>query len=159
MGELVNLPFKDASFGAVVNLFFSFGFYNHEGENEKCMREFFRVLAPGGKLLIHTDVNVPLIALGRYRQPTHRWLEDGSRLHIRENMNWSLGRLVGSWKISDSEGVLERRYSMRVYTAEEWVGLCQKVGFKTVNVFGSFDEADQQYSEHSEELIIVAGKE
>src|SRR3989344_3378315 len=43
-------------FDAVINLFFAFGFFLEERENIRAMAEFYRMLKPGGRLLIHSDV-------------------------------------------------------------------------------------------------------
>lgn len=47
-GDAENLPFRDESFGAVT---IAFGLRNIPNRN-KAIREFFRVLKPGGKLII-----------------------------------------------------------------------------------------------------------
>jgi SAM-dependent methyltransferase len=50
-GDLRDLPVEEGSFGAVVNWFTSFGYFDDEG-NRLVVREFHRVLRPGGRLLI-----------------------------------------------------------------------------------------------------------
>jgi ubiquinone/menaquinone biosynthesis C-methylase UbiE len=50
-GDLRDLPAADGEFDAVVNWFTSFGYFDDE-DNQLVLREFHRVLQPGGKLLI-----------------------------------------------------------------------------------------------------------
>jgi SAM-dependent methyltransferase len=159
-GELIELPFADNSFDIALNLFFSFGFYLDDADNETCVREYSRVLRPGGRLLFHTDVNVPLIAADRYRQPTRRRLEDGGRLTISENLNWMTRRLDGKWTIDDGQesDPLERRYSLRVYTHAEFAEMCEKAGLEPIAIYGGFDDETAHYSDMSEEMIVIAEK-
>ena len=50
-GDMRQLPFADASFDAVVNLFTAFGYFS-DAENEHVLAEVVRVLRPGGCFLI-----------------------------------------------------------------------------------------------------------
>jgi len=160
-GELIELPFADGAFDVVLNLFFSFGFYLDDDDNLTCAKEFFRVLRPGGRLLFHTEVNVPQLESGKYNQPKRRLLEDGSTLDIDERMDWVAGRLVGSWTINGgrSGGVVRRSYSMRVYRPEEFEALCRRAGFARVRVLGGLDPATERYGRESDEMVVIAEKE
>ena len=46
------LPFADASFDAVLNLFHAFGYLEDETQDELVLAEVARVLAPGGRFLL-----------------------------------------------------------------------------------------------------------
>ncbi len=50
-GDLRDLPVEEGEFDAAVNWFTSFGYFDDE-ENQLVLREFHRVLRPGGRLLI-----------------------------------------------------------------------------------------------------------
>src|SRR5262245_34106158 len=52
-GDYRKLPFADASFDAVLNLFSSLGYLGREGD-VGVLREFRRVLRPGGALIVET---------------------------------------------------------------------------------------------------------
>jgi SAM-dependent methyltransferase len=49
--DMRRLPFADASFDAVLNLFHAFGYLEDEAEDERVLAEVGRVLAPSGRLL------------------------------------------------------------------------------------------------------------
>jgi SAM-dependent methyltransferase len=81
-GDYRDLPFADASFDAVVNLFTSFGFYGEEGD-AKALAEFRRVLRPNGTLVVEAMHRDPLMAI--LQAPTWDDLPDGgTRLERRE---------------------------------------------------------------------------
>ena len=60
------LPFEDGSFDAVVNLFSSLGYRGDEGDRQT-LREFRRVLRPGGALVIETMHRDRLVRVFRPR--------------------------------------------------------------------------------------------
>lgn len=158
--ELNKLPWSDESFDVVMNLFFSFGFYPHDKTNQHVLAEFYRILRPGGRFIFHTDVNVPLIGNGKYSQPSPRRLEGGGRLFVHEKLNNTRQRLIGSWTI-EQEGYRTKTvgYDMRIYTFPELEACCRRARFSSVQVFGSFDIADETYSDDSQEMIVIAYKD
>src|SRR5215471_212242 len=54
-GDIRDLPFQD-EFDAVVNMFYSFGFFESEEENSQALDGLRRALRPGGRFLMHTFV-------------------------------------------------------------------------------------------------------
>ena len=112
-------------------MFFSFGFFEAEEENQATLTEFHRVLRPGGKVIIETDVNPDLIAAGTYGDRELRTLADGMKLSVREEYDVVRGRLNGSWEILSSEmqKIDGRFYSVRIYSHEELKAMFNKAGF------------------------------
>jgi SAM-dependent methyltransferase len=146
-------------FEAVVNMFFSFGFFDDEAENERIMAQFYDCLHNDGKLLVHTDVTVEMITEGdHYRMEETRQLRDGSTLTIRESFDKASRRLNGSWSIRNGNGEkFLTPYSVRIYTAQEYINMARQAGFRKIDVFGSFDDK-VEYTRESEEMIVVATK-
>jgi SAM-dependent methyltransferase len=139
-------------FNAVINMFYSFGFFETDQENEQVLKNFYNTLRPGGKFLMHTDVNIPRILSGEYKTNEVRKLTSGKRLTIRDVYNPKTKRIEGSWTIEDKS----KKYSVRVYTKKEFIGMCLKIGFKTVKVYS--DWMGTPYSSKAEDMIIVASK-
>ena len=87
---------------------------------------------------------------------------DGSPNHklvILEDYNAETKRMEGSWETTDSIGnvIFPRAfYSMRIYTAEEFICMAKDVGFKDVEIYGSFK--GERFNNQSKELIMVARK-
>lgn len=143
-------------FDAVINMFYSFGFFDTDEENEKVLKNFFNALKPGGKFLMHTDVNVPRILSGKYKEDEQRNLLTGKTLRIIDSYDPQTKRINGAW-IIQSNGKEERKdYSVRVYTKEEFEEMCRKVGFSSVVTYSGWE--GDEYSENAEDMIVVAAK-
>jgi SAM-dependent methyltransferase len=155
--DMRHLAFE-AEFDAVVNMFYSFGFFDSDDENMQVLRRFHRALAPGGRFLMHTDVNIPRIASGKYRLEEERRLRSGKKLQIRESYDAVHKRVNGSWRLLDAHGVEEALtpYSVRVYTFDEFAAWCRAAGFRSVTGYGSWDRAP--LTDDSEDMIVVAVK-
>ena len=147
----------DDAFDAVINMFFSFGFFDTDEENFKCLMNMYSALKKNGKLLMHTDVNVPRITNGKYKLNEIRPLQSGKKLHINETYNENTKRIEGFWNIEQNHGKSTKKYySQRVYTMEEFSDMCSKAGFIKTEAFGNWDGSP--YHEKSEDMIIVAQK-
>ncbi len=143
-------------FDAVINMFYSFGFFDTDKENEKVLKNFFDALKPGGKFLMHTDVNIPRILSGKYKEDEQRNLSIGKTLRIIDSYDSQTKRINGAW-IIQSDGKEERKnYSVRVYTKEEFEGICRNIGFSSVVTYSGWEGSE--YSENAEDMIVVATK-
>ena len=144
-----------SQFDAVINMFYSFGFFETDEENFKVLKNFYNALKQKGKLLFHTDVNIPRILNKKCKEDEIRNLKSGKKLRIIDKYDPHTKRINGSWIIQGGEEV-KKDYSVRVYTQEEFIDLCRKVGFKKFESFGGWSK--EPYSNESEDMIIVAEK-
>lgn len=155
-GNMIDISHKE-EFDAVINMFYSFGFFETDEENKKVLENFFNALRKGGKFLFHTDVNVPRILAGKYKEDETRSLASGNTLRIIDKYNPEDKRIHGTWIIKGEDGKEERKdYSVRVYTKQEFIDLCKQVGFTDFEVYSDWNKTP--YSEDSEDMIIVAKK-
>lgn len=154
--SMIDLKY-DSEFDAVINMFYSFGFFDTDEENEKTLKNFYNALKPGGKFLMHTDVNVPRIINGKYKEDEERNLTTGKTLRVIDSYNPTTKRIDGSWIINDGINKEKKDYSVRVYTKEEFEGLCKKIGFSSVITYS--DWSGSAYSEDAEDMIAVATKQ
>lgn len=143
---------------AVVNMFYSFGFFETEAENLQVLQNFYNALKPGGKFLMHTDVNIPRILSGKYKFAEARQLQNDRKLEILESYDPIDKRMKGQWSFINSDGTREETtpYSVRVYSFREFSSLCQSVGFQNIRGYGGWDGS--QLTNDSEDMMVVAEK-
>jgi SAM-dependent methyltransferase len=148
---------RDSEFDAVLNLFFSFGFFKKEKDNFKVLKNFYRALRPNGQFLMHTDVNIPFIKAGKYQHDEVRILANGFSLRIIDKYNSLTERIDGAWIIKDRNGKeIKKAYSVRVYAKDEFIQLCKRAGFKSCAAYSGWRK--EQYSKEKQDMIIVARK-
>lgn len=154
--NMINIDYKE-KFDAIINMFYSFGFFETDKENNEVLKRFYEALKPNGKFLMHTDVNIPRVLSGKYKEDEIRELKSGNTLRVIDKYNKEDKRIYGSWIIKDKdENEIKRDYSVRVYTKEEFIDICKMIGFQKFEVYGDWDK--NPYSENSEDMIIVAEK-
>jgi len=144
-------------FDALINMFYSFGFFATDKENMLVLENFYEALKPGGKFLMHTDVNIPRILSGKYKEKETRNLSNGKKLQIIDKYNSKTQRIEGSWIITaKNKCKIKKTYSVRVYQKEEFIQMCLRAGFKKCRAYSNWNGAP--YSKNSEEIIFVATK-
>lgn len=152
--NMLSLPFV-GEFDAVINMFYSFGFFDTDEENMLALKNFRKALKPGGKFLMHTDVNIPRILSGQYKTDEKRNLVSGGVLHIQDRYNPISKRIEGVWTIHENSNVVRKAYSVRVYDEGEFKSMCLEAGFGVCNAFGDW-EGGEYIPAESEEIIFVA---
>jgi len=141
-GDYRRLPFENASFDGVLNLFSSLGYLERD-EDVGVLREFRRVLRPGRALVMETAHRD---GFARFVQPfaSRRWdrLPDGSLYLEERTPNWSNGTIDTYRVIISPEGErIERPYLLHVYSVKEWTEMLREAGFADIEAFGGWDGA------------------
>jgi ubiquinone/menaquinone biosynthesis C-methylase UbiE len=136
-GDYRQLPFQDRSFDAVLNLFSSLGYLQRD-EDVGVLREFRRVLRPGGALVIET-LHRDRLARTFVARAWDRLPDDA--LFLQEHdADWLAGELSVLHLIVTRSGErLERRYVHRLYTATEWVSLLREADFEEIEAFADWE--------------------
>jgi ubiquinone/menaquinone biosynthesis C-methylase UbiE len=135
-GDYRELPFADASFDAVLNLFTSLGYLERD-EDAGVLLEFRRVLRPGGALVIET---MHRDRLTRYFT-TRTWdrLPDGSLFLQEREPDWVAGTVSSLHLVIGPNGQrTERRFVHRAYTPTEWVAMLREAGFERIDCYSDW---------------------
>jgi SAM-dependent methyltransferase len=141
-------------FDAVVNLFTSFGFFTSAADDALTIREFARVLAPGGTLIWHGGSRDGVMAkfLGR-----DWWKSDDGTMIGHERTFDPLSGILSiatSWEGPSGRGT--RAHRIRLYTASRLAELCLDAGLIVEQAFDGF--RDRPLSRRSGEMLLVARK-
>jgi len=146
-------------FEAVINMFYSFGFFETDAENASVVKNFYNALRPGGRFLMHTHVTIPRLVSGALKNHQIRTLQSGRKLELERRYNARTRREDGEWYLLDDAGNRQEPltpYSCRLYSDVEWTELCKAAGFKQVKIFG--DWSGTPYTDDSPQFIAVATK-
>ena len=154
-GDMRKLPARwTRRFDAVLNLFTSFGLFAHPADDATVVREFARVLKPGGLLIWHGGSRDGVMARFLARD---WWTSDGTFFAHEREFDPLSGLLTvhSTWKRGARSG--ERQHSIRLYTATRLAELLASSGLIVEQAFDGF--TDRPLTRTSSEMLFVARKE
>ena len=134
------LPFADASFDTVLNLFTSLGYRGEEGDRQT-LSEFRRVLRPSGFLVVETMHRDRLASI--YDPRGWEPLPDGGIVLEERRFDQVAGEVETTLSLVDAHGSRDSAtYRSRVYTATELVRLVEAAGFGAVECYGGLERQE-----------------
>lgn len=140
-GDMRNLPFADGSFDLVANFFTSFGYFEEPEEDRLVLGEIRRAIRAGGHFALDflnaqrvKDSLVPRDErrLGDRRVVQERRLLDAGTVVAKEI------RIYEPGATTPASTFFER---VRLYSAEELVGMLRNVGLEVTHAFGDYTGA------------------
>jgi SAM-dependent methyltransferase len=154
-GDMRALPTAwTGRFDAVMNVGTSFGFFRHPADDRRVLREFARVLAPGGTLVWQGANRDGVMArfLSRDWWPT----SDGALVGHRRRFDPLSGVLTVETAWRGPAGVGERAYQLRLYTATRLAELFADVGLIVEQAFSGW--TDRPLRRRAGEMLLIARK-
>ena len=134
----------------------SFGYFLDEGEDEKILYEAFRLLMPGGSLLL--DLPNKEYMLQNFSPQS--WHEANEEIVVCRQRTLKKDVIfVREIVISKTKGLIrDEKYCTRLYSAEKISELLRSVGFSSLNIQKGFishkDKAD--YGCITNRMIVIA---
>jgi ubiquinone/menaquinone biosynthesis C-methylase UbiE len=135
--DLRELPFRDASFDAVINVYTSLGLFLDDAEDVRALREARRLLAPGGVFLLesmHRDEIMP-----SYVERDAWTLPDGTEVRVRRRFDPVSGITYDAFRWTRGEERGRKAHALRLRTATEIAALLGAAGFEDIEWFGDWD--------------------
>jgi ubiquinone/menaquinone biosynthesis C-methylase UbiE len=155
-GDMRTLPARwTGRFDAVLNLFTSFGFFTEPADDALVLREFARVLKPGGILLWHGGSRDGVMAKFLARD---WWKSDDGTMIGHERAFDPLSgvlKIDTAWEGPSGSGTREHR--IRLYTATRLAELCLEAGLVVEAAYDGF--RDRPLTRRSGEMLLCARKE
>ena len=152
--DMRKIPFKE-KFGAIINLFTSFGYFKNDKENQKVIREISRALKPGGKLLM--DITNREWLLKNYLPKDWRQFPDGSIELNERSFNPKTGYNTEK-RIKIFPGGKRKTYeiSLRLYTIAELNKMYKSAGLILKKTFGGFH--GERLTPDTKRCLLIAEK-
>ncbi|HMI47177.1 MAG TPA: class I SAM-dependent methyltransferase [Gemmatimonadaceae bacterium] len=148
-------PHWTGRFDAVLNLFTSFGFFAHPSDDVRVIKEFARVLKPGGLLVWHGGSRDGVMARFLTRD---WWTSSEGTLFAQEREFDSLSGVLtvhSTWRGGSKKGT--REHKLRLYTATRLSELCADAGLIVEQAYDGFH--DRPMRRTSSEMLLIARKE
>ncbi len=152
-GDLRDLPWS-LEFDAVLSWSTSFGYFEDDEENRRVLREYAKVLRPGGQLLLEPmNVERCLRAAGGGDERTFV-MEDGDAVLVdRYRYEPLTARLHTIRTIFDARGRRTVQNSLRALTFPELGSWLEAAGFEGAT---AYDEQGEPFSSSSRRMVVVA---
>jgi len=129
-GSYAALPFASESFHAVMCLGTVLGYLGTAGDRA-ALREFRRVLAPGGRLVIETLHRGEIGT--RLREREERPLASGAVLRFDRRFDRARGVMHETQRLEDgTKDAAPRSYELRVYAERELRRMLEQAGFTVI---------------------------
>jgi SAM-dependent methyltransferase len=134
-GDMRILPFRPESFGLVVNLFTSFGYFRSDLEHGTVVRQVADVLVPGGRFVIdYLNADQVRRAL---RGDTEQIQQNDSAASIKRRVSEEGLYVVKEIELrAESRSYQER---VRLFTPTELEGLLTAAALDVVGRYGDYD--------------------
>jgi SAM-dependent methyltransferase len=134
-GDMRALPFRAGSFGLVVNLFTSFGYFRSDAEHGQVLRQVALVLEPGGRFILD------YLNAEQVRRTLRRGSEEISDGDVGARVRRRFSE-EGLYVVKEIELRAENRSfqeRVRLFTAQELEALMVDAGLEVVEQFGDYD--------------------
>ncbi len=129
-GDARKLPYGSDSFDAVLLLGNSFGYFDSVKHDLQVLKEIFRVLRPGGRLLV--DCADGAYLKKNFQARSWEWIDRKSFVCRERSLSEDGERLISREVISHvKKGVIaDQFYAERLYSKEALSGMLEAAGFK-----------------------------
>ena len=153
--DMRRLPSRwSARFDAVINLFTSFGFFSDPNDDARVIREFARVLRPGGVLVWHgasrDGVSARFLARDWWRTT------NGTLVAQRRTFDPLSGVLTVDSERHGPAGHEARSHRIRLYTATRLAELCRDAGLIVEAAYDNWNARPLRRT--SSEMLLLARK-
>lgn len=134
VGDCRQIPYKDQTFDFVMVMGNSFGYFKAEDGDRSVLSEIFRVLAPGGRVVL--DLTDGGYMRENFAERSWEWMDDTTFVCRERQLSGDKLRLSSREVITvtDRGVVRDQFYQERLYSREELNGMFLEAGLQIVPV-------------------------
>jgi D-alanine-D-alanine ligase len=157
-GDARDIPLKDNSYRSIFVMASSFGYFIDEWQNERILREAYRILMPEGTFLLDLpdrDYILENLAPQSWHEAENRIVVCRGRT-IEDDIIYSR-ELV----ISKDKGLIrDMSYCTRLYSDEKIADMLKSAGFSLISIEKNFKKRDTcgDYGCMTNRMVVFAGK-
>jgi D-alanine-D-alanine ligase len=158
-GDARKLPYRENSFDVVMILGNSFGYFESFDDDVQVLRSAFKILKPGGKLLI--DIADGNFLKNNFKPRSWEWINHNYFV-CRERCISSNGKKLISREVitQTNKGVIaDQFYAENLYNKEAIENLVKTAGFKNIEVTSGYEvksQRNQDLGMMENRLILIA---
>ncbi|MDR1389427.1 MAG: class I SAM-dependent methyltransferase [Treponema sp.] len=142
------------AYDIALNCYISFGYFEDSADDLCLVKNAYDSLKDGGDFFMETlgkEIAARDFTRGEWFQRAGCYVL--TSYHIVD----SWGALQNTWRLFDKNGqIAEKTFVQRLYSAVELRALVLQAGFKSVEIYGDWDQSP--YDENAEKLIAVGRK-
>jgi SAM-dependent methyltransferase len=138
------------SYDVVLNVFTSFGYFDDPADNARVLRNAWRSLVPGGRLLL--DLMGKEVLAGWIGRPQVVDLDDGAWVVQRDTVLDGWRRLRTDWTLVRGGTARDVSITSWLYSGAELCALLAEAGFTDVSCHGGFDGSP--YDQRARRLVV-----
>lgn len=143
-----------SSYQGIISLMYSFGCYENEKDNDQLIKQHFKSLTPGGKIILQL-FNREAIEVWA---PPRDWSleDDGTYLLNKKKIDYGTGWMTEELILIRNKEVFAASTGIRLYYLSEIVGKLYNNGFRGIAAYGGFNK--EEFVAGSPYLILLAEK-
>lgn len=144
--------FKENHFDFVLNLFTSFGYFENDSDNLKCIKAMASALKPGGSIVL--DFLNPHVVINQLVPEEVKIVKD-IEFHISKS--YKNGFILKDIKFEDKNELYIYQEKVKAITEQEFLTYFAKAGLEVEACYGNY-ELNPYVSTNSDRMIFIAKK-
>ncbi len=158
-GDVRKLPYPTDTFDVVTILGNSFGYFESSQDDEKILREVFRVLKPNGRFLM--DVSDGSYLKEHFVPRSWEWIDQKHFVCRERSLAADGNRLISREVVTHSEKgvIVDQFYAERLYTHEELEEMLRVNGFRHIQrpaEIGPSSQCNQDLGMMERRIVLTA---
>lgn len=146
---------SEKKFDLALNLYTSFGYCDSESQDTQILKQIYDSLKAGGTFILECTSRESAI---RFWTPGETFERGGKTVTTEFHVVGNWEGLSSRWTLTDpvTKAVTDHVFTQRLYSAPELKKTLLGIGYKTVEIYGGYDE--RPYDENLSTMLLLCRK-